>query len=53
MSATTRMVLDSMRTLIIWIVALALKWQQFYWIQLLGFFFLCVGMCLYNDIIIR
>ncbi|KAG1664857.1 Solute carrier family 35 member F6 [Nymphon striatum] len=51
-SATTRMVLDSVRTIIIWIVSLAIDWQQFHPLQLLGFFVLIIGMCLYNDIFI-
>nr|CAD7197946.1 unnamed protein product [Timema douglasi] len=33
MSATTRMVLNSLRTLFIWIVSLALEWQKFHWVQ--------------------
>ena len=33
LSATTRMVLDSVRTLVIWAVSLALRWQNFYWPQ--------------------
>lgn len=33
LSATTRMVLDSVRTVVIWVVALAVKWQLFYWPQ--------------------
>lgn len=51
-SATTRMVLDSVRTLVIWIVALGLGWQIFHWLQILGFIGLLTGMCLYNNIII-
>lgn len=53
MSATTRMVLDSVRTFVIWIVSLALKWQKFNWLQLVGFIILFNGMCLYNDVILR
>lgn len=56
MSATTRMVLDSCRTIIIWAVSLAVGWQPFsvrsFVTQLGGFFLLIVGMCLYNDIVI-
>ena len=52
MSATTRMVLDSVRTLVIWTVSLGLGWQTFRALQLLGFFVLVVGMCIYNDIVI-
>jgi len=52
LSATTRMVLDSVRTLIIWAVSLTLKWQEFNYLQILGFVVLIIGMCLYNNIII-
>lgn len=52
MSATTRMVLDSVRTLVIWVVSLALSWQQFHYLQVIGFAALVTGMCLYYDIII-
>merc|ERR1711981_1288909 len=52
MSATTRMVLDSVRTLVIWGVSLLLRWQDFYYLQLIGFAVLLTGMCIYNDIII-
>ncbi|XP_050316084.1 solute carrier family 35 member F6 [Anthonomus grandis grandis] len=50
MSATTRMVLDSVRTIIIWMFSLAFFGQVFHWLQLLGFVFLIAGMCLYNGI---
>lgn len=53
MNATTRMVLDSVRTFVIWIVSLSLKWQKFSWLQLVGFIILFFGMCLYNDVILR
>jgi len=52
MSATTRMVLDSVRTLVIWGVSLAVQWQVFHWLQLVGFIILVIGMCIYNDILI-
>ena len=51
MSATTRMVLDSVRTLVIWGVSLAVGWQEFQYLQLLGFASLVTGMCIYNDIV--
>lgn len=50
-SATTRMVLDSIRTMVIWAVSLALGWQKFHSLQLIGFASLLFGMCLYNNII--
>nr|CAD7438883.1 unnamed protein product [Timema bartmani] len=36
MSATTRMVLNSLRTLFIWMVSLALEWQKFHWVQVMN-----------------
>lgn len=33
LNATTRMVLDSVRTLIVWVVSLALSWQDFHYLQ--------------------
>jgi len=52
LSATTRMVLDSLRTLVIWIVSLCLQWQAFNYLQAIGFLILICGMCLYNNILI-
>jgi hypothetical protein len=46
------MVLDSIRTLVIWTVSLAVGWQAFHALQLLGFALLVFGMCVYNDILI-
>lgn len=51
-SATSRMVLDSVRTLVIWAISLLLSWQQFQWLQLVGFAALLFGMCLYNDVFV-
>ncbi|CAG9815222.1 unnamed protein product [Phaedon cochleariae] len=50
LSATTRMVLDSVRTIVIWVFSLAFMGQVFHWLQLLGFVLLLAGMCLYNGI---
>merc|ERR1712113_1336028 len=52
MSATTRMVLDSVRTLVIWGVSLGMGWQTFHLLQLAGFVILVMGMCIYNDLLI-
>ncbi|KAG9283022.1 solute carrier family 35 member F6 [Astyanax mexicanus] len=49
-SATTRMVLDSLRTLVIWVVSLALGWEQFHGLQILGFIILLLGTALYNGL---
>ncbi|KAG6452494.1 solute carrier family 35 member F6 [Manduca sexta] len=50
MSATTRMVLDSIRTLVVWMVSLGVRWQAFHWQQLLGFGMLILGTCVYNGL---
>lgn len=51
-SATSRMVLDSVRTVVIWAFSLLVKWQEFNILQFFGFFVLLFGMCLYNNIIV-
>lgn len=53
LSATTRMVLDSVRTLFIWAFSLAVRWQTFNWTQIVGFVVLILGMFLYNNVVIR
>lgn len=50
MSATTRMMIDSSRTLIIWIFSLTVFGQKFQVLQLIGFIVLISGMCTYNGI---
>ncbi|CAL1686657.1 unnamed protein product [Lasius platythorax] len=52
MSATTRMILDSVRTIVIWAFSLAFQWQVFHYMQLIGFLILLIGMACYNNIII-
>lgn len=49
-SATTRMVLDSLRTIVIWVVSLAIGWESFHGLQILGFLILLVGAALYNGL---
>jgi len=50
-SATTRMVLDSVRTFFIWIFGLAVKWQQFNFYQPIGFVLLITGTFIYYNLI--
>ena len=52
MNATTRMVLDSVRTIFIWVFSLAIGWQHFQPLQPVGYFMLFVGTCIYYDVII-
>jgi len=51
-SATTRMVLDSIRTVIIWAFSLIIQWQEFQWLQVVGFVLLLSGTCIYNEILV-
>nr|XP_034966100.1 solute carrier family 35 member F6 [Zootoca vivipara] len=49
-SATTRMVLDSLRTVVIWAVSLAVGWEVFHGLQILGFLILLLGAAIYNGL---
>lgn len=50
-SATSRSTIDTCRTLFIWLVSLALGWESFKWLQVLGFALLVYGTFLFNDIV--
>lgn len=52
MNATTRMVLDSVRTIFIWVFSLGIGWEAFQYLQPIGYFTLFIGTCIYYDIII-
>lgn len=52
LSATTRMVFDSVRTLVVWAASLYFGWQSFHGMQIFGFLALIFGMCLYNNIFV-
>ncbi|XP_048154115.1 solute carrier family 35 member F6 [Corvus hawaiiensis] len=50
-SATTRTVLDSLRTLLVWALSLALRWERFHALQIPGFALLLAGAALYNGLL--
>ena len=50
-SATSRSTIDTCRTLFIWLVSLAVGWESFKWLQVIGFIMLVYGTFLFNDII--
>ena len=50
-SATARSIIDTCRTLFIWIVSLGLGWETFKWLQILGFAMLVYGTFLFNGIV--
>lgn len=51
MSATTRMVLDSVRTVFIWAFSLIVGWQNFEVLQPIGYIVLFAGTCIYYNLI--
>ncbi|KAF7638547.1 Solute carrier family 35 member F6 [Meloidogyne graminicola] len=51
-SATSRMVLDSVRTFVIWFLSIPLFGEKFIAVQLIGFALLTLGMFIYNDLLI-
>ena len=51
MNATTRMVLDSVRTLFIWVFSLSVGWQMFNFLQPIGFSLLVVGTFIYYNLV--
>jgi len=52
MSASHRMVVDSLRTVLVWACSLALGWEKILPAQILGFVFLSLGTAMYNEIIV-
>ena len=49
LNATTRMVLDSVRTLTVWLVSVCVGWETFHPLLILGFGLLLLGTFIYND----
>ena len=47
-NATTNQILDSSRCVIVWTVSLCLGWQQFKYLQLIGFCVMTTGIFMYN-----
>jgi len=51
LSAATRMVLDSMRTLVIWAFSMGVGWEAFCWNSPVGFVVLLAGILLFNEVV--
>jgi len=51
LSATHRTTIDATRVVLVWIVSLLLKWEDFDWLQLGGFIVLLLGTAVFNEII--
>ncbi|KAJ1969131.1 hypothetical protein IWQ62_000818 [Dispira parvispora] len=50
-SATSRSTIDTCRTLFIWMASLALGWEHFQVLQVLGFLVLIYGTFVYNEVL--
>lgn len=51
LSASHRMVLDSVRTCVVWLFALIVAWETFHIVQLVGFVIMLFGIATYNEFI--
>ncbi|KAI5280614.1 hypothetical protein KEM54_003591 [Ascosphaera aggregata] len=49
--ATFRSIIDTCRTLFIWMISLALGWESFKWLQVVGFAMLVYGTFLFHGIV--
>src|SRR5579871_544209 len=49
-SATSRSIIDTLRTLFVWLVSLGLGWERFNWLQVLGTFHLGDMILLINRV---
>ena len=45
------MVLDSLRTMVIWGFSLGIGWEKFCWVQVVGFVLLLTGTFIFNALI--
>lgn len=50
-NSSTRMVLDSLRTIVIWAFSLGMAWETFCGVQVAGFVVLLSGTIVYNELI--
>ena len=52
LSAVHRIVIDSGRSVLIWAVSLAAKWQTFQLLQIIGFLIMSIGVLIFNDVLL-
>ena len=51
LSAVNRLVINTGRPIIVWIVSLALQWQDFKILQLIGFLIMIIGVFTFGDVL--
>lgn len=52
MSATARSTIDTSRTLVVWLISLAIGWEYFSWLQLFAFGLMVFGTLVFNGAIV-
>ena len=52
LSAVHVVVFNTSRSVIVWAISLALSWQTFQVLQIVGFLFIVLGVMVFNDILI-
>ena len=52
LSAVHVVVFNTSRSVIVWAISLALSWQTFQVLQIIGFLFIVLGVMVFNDILI-
>eukprot|EP00823_Brevimastigomonas_motovehiculus_P002694 TRINITY_DN1623_c0_g1_i1.p1 TRINITY_DN1623_c0_g1~~TRINITY_DN1623_c0_g1_i1.p1 ORF type:complete len:415 (+),score=84.06 TRINITY_DN1623_c0_g1_i1:44-1246(+) len=52
MSATVRTLLDTCRTVLVWVASLAIGWEEFYYLQPIGFVVQVFGTLIFQEIIV-
>lgn len=51
LNATSRSTIDTSRTLLVWLISMALGWESFHWLQMLAFGLLVGGTLAFNGVI--
>ena len=50
--ALARSIIETARTVFIWLFSILVGWEVFIWLQLVGFLFLVLGTLVYNEILV-
>jgi hypothetical protein len=51
-SSLARSTIDTCRTVLVWVMSIIIGWEQFIWVQLVGFIILIIGTAIYNEVLI-
>ena len=51
-SSLARSTIDTCRTVLVWVLSMIIGWEQFIWVQLIGFIVLILGTAIYNEVLV-